>query len=300
MTTKLTLDALEVLDAIDRKGSFAAAAAALYRAPSTITYTVQKLEDDLGIVLFRREGRRSIITPAGQEVVEQGRLLLEAANRLVETAQQLEKGWESRLRITIDSIFDAKIVYPIIEEFYKLNTGVEIELLEEVMEGSWESIIRDKTDILLGAHPPQTNTTGLRFEKLMTAQWLFVVASHHPLAKATHSLSPEDIENYHGIIIKDSSSSLPPQSRLVIDKQIKLRVVTMEQKLKALLSGLGVGHLPHHRVKEYLDRGELVAPPIDYTTERTPLHLVWRTNNKGKAMRWFLEKFREIDFDTYG
>ncbi len=41
---RLSLDALLVLDAIERKGSFAAAAHELHRVPSAITYTVQKLE----------------------------------------------------------------------------------------------------------------------------------------------------------------------------------------------------------------------------------------------------------------
>ena len=40
---KLSLEACEVLDAIDKKGSFAAAAAALYRVPSTVTYTSSKV-----------------------------------------------------------------------------------------------------------------------------------------------------------------------------------------------------------------------------------------------------------------
>ena len=51
--SRLTLEGLEVLDAIDRKGSFAAAAAALYRVPSKITYTINKMEDELGVSLFR-------------------------------------------------------------------------------------------------------------------------------------------------------------------------------------------------------------------------------------------------------
>lgn len=53
---RLTLDALQVLDAIERRGSFAAAAEALFRVPSAITYTVQKLEQDLTVPLFDRSG----------------------------------------------------------------------------------------------------------------------------------------------------------------------------------------------------------------------------------------------------
>jgi hypothetical protein len=45
---KLSLDAIEIIDAIDRGGSFAAAAEALHKVPSTISYTVAKLEEQLG------------------------------------------------------------------------------------------------------------------------------------------------------------------------------------------------------------------------------------------------------------
>ena len=50
----LSLDALQVLDAIERRGSFAAAADELQRVPSAISYSVQKLEASLGVTLFQR------------------------------------------------------------------------------------------------------------------------------------------------------------------------------------------------------------------------------------------------------
>jgi len=56
---KLSLDALQILDAIDRRGSFAAAGKALHKVPSTISYTVAKLEEDLGVQLFDRVGPRA-------------------------------------------------------------------------------------------------------------------------------------------------------------------------------------------------------------------------------------------------
>ena len=130
MTQALSLDALEVLDAIERKGSFAAAANALYRVPSAITYSVQKLEEDLGVVLFRREGRRSILTPAGTVLLEQGRELLAAAERLTETTRRVDSGWESRLNIGNDSILDFEPYYRVIEELYRLKPDIEINIHE--------------------------------------------------------------------------------------------------------------------------------------------------------------------------
>ena len=63
---RLTLDALIVLDAIDRKGSFAAAAEELHRVPSAITYTVQKLEQGLA-----RRGRQLQRLCSPTEALEQ-------------------------------------------------------------------------------------------------------------------------------------------------------------------------------------------------------------------------------------
>ena len=82
MSIKLSLESLEVLDAIARKGSFAAAAESLFRVPSAVTYTVRKLEEDLGITLFNRSGHRAELTEAGAELLREGRNLLNAANCL--------------------------------------------------------------------------------------------------------------------------------------------------------------------------------------------------------------------------
>ena len=77
----LTLEAIRVLDAIDRRGSFAAAADELGKVPSALSYTVQKLEDELDAMLFDRSGHRTKFTPAGRMLLERGRVLLEAAER---------------------------------------------------------------------------------------------------------------------------------------------------------------------------------------------------------------------------
>ena len=71
---KLSLDALQILDAIDRRGSFAGAGKALHKVPSTISYTVAKLEEDLGVQLFDRVGPR--VTTAVSLAIGAGGALL--------------------------------------------------------------------------------------------------------------------------------------------------------------------------------------------------------------------------------
>ncbi|KAG1259984.1 hypothetical protein G6F66_014452 [Rhizopus arrhizus] len=73
---KLSLDALQILDAIDRRGSFAGAGKALHKVPSTISYTVAKLEEDLGVVLLHRSARGVAPTTAGTRLLAHAREIL--------------------------------------------------------------------------------------------------------------------------------------------------------------------------------------------------------------------------------
>jgi DNA-binding transcriptional LysR family regulator len=291
---KLTLEALEVLDAIDKKGSFAAAAAVLYRVPSAVTYTVQKLEEDMGFVIFRREGRRSVLTPAGRVLLEQGRELLLSARRIVESAHQVNSGWESTLNIALDTIWDINTFYPIVSEFYQLDTGVQVNLSEEVMGGSLEAIAENRADMVIGGPPPVMSVPGIKYERLMTATWQFVVAKNHPLIHYDLPLTEEDIKSFPLIVIKDSSKSSPIIAHRLFEKQTILRVATMEQKILAQSQGVGVGFLPTHRIQRYLDSGGLVSLPIDKEAPATPQYCSWRVNNKGKATRWFVNKVIEV------
>ncbi len=64
----LTLEALRVMDAIDHQGA-AAAADELGRVPSALSYTMQKLEEELDVVLFDRFGPSYQIHQCREDVV---------------------------------------------------------------------------------------------------------------------------------------------------------------------------------------------------------------------------------------
>ena len=89
---RLSLEALQIVDAIDRRGSFSAAGKELHRVPSTISYTVGKLEDDLGVQVFERNGPRVVLTAAGVELLKEGRYLLKAAQDLEHRVRRVASG----------------------------------------------------------------------------------------------------------------------------------------------------------------------------------------------------------------
>ena len=138
---RLSLDALQVLDAIDRKGSFAAAASELHRVPSAITYTVQQLEQDLDVLLFDRSKHRASLTVAGHELLTEGRVLLRAAADLESRIQQVAKGWETELKIAVDTAIGPSRILPLVSQFYAESTGTRVKVSEEVLNGNWDSLV---------------------------------------------------------------------------------------------------------------------------------------------------------------
>ncbi|WP_279146593.1 LysR family transcriptional regulator [Photobacterium carnosum] len=120
MQSPITLDSLRALDAIDRKGSFAAGAKSLFKVPSALTYTIKKLEDDLNVVLFDRSKQKAQLTSAGRLILDQGREILIATDKLESAVKQLNSGWERNIIISRDTIIPLAPLLESVLEFNKL------------------------------------------------------------------------------------------------------------------------------------------------------------------------------------
>lgn len=294
MGSPITLDALNVLDAIERKKSFAAAADELFRVPSAISYTVNKLEDDLGIALFDRSKRKAELTTVGKMIIEQGRLILKATDELTHMAKQSANGWESELRICIDSILLFQPIYALIAQFQQQYPWINIHVSEEVFGGTWDSLVAGRSDLIIGATGEPYNSD-FAIHTLGEIDFVFVVAKNHALVNEQQPISTKTIKQYPSIVVADSSRNLPGHSAGLLDGQSRITVPTVEKKIEAHLLGLGVGYLPLHRIGAQLESGELVTIQLaNYESRNSELSMAWRKDNKGKALAWFVNSIQEI------
>ncbi|TRX54574.1 LysR substrate-binding domain-containing protein [Thalassomonas sp. M1454] len=294
MNSPITLDALKVLDAIERKKSFAAAADELFRVPSAISYTVNKLEEDLGVALFDRSKRRAELTTVGNMIVEQGRLILKATDELTHMAKQSADGWESELRICIDSILLFKPIYTLIEQFLKTYPWINIRVSEEVFGGTWDSLVSGNSDLIIGATGDPYNND-FAVHPIGEIDFVFAVAHDHPLANEPQPIANKIIKQYPSIVVADSSINLPARSVGLLDGQARITVPTVQKKIDAHCLGLGVGFLPIHRIKEQLESGQLVTLELAKCENRqSELSMAWNKDNQGKALAWFVENIQKI------
>ena len=284
-TPPVSLEALLVLDAIEYRGSYAAAAEHLNKVPSALSYVVQKLEDQLNVTIFVRQGRRAVLTPAGKHLLIEGRKVLLAINALSEQTQTIANGWEPKIRIACDSIMDIKQVFTGIQCFLIDNENIQIDVKEEVMNGTWEALIEDRVDLVIGAPAPVPSQKGIHAIKMKELDSVLVVSKSHHLSKVKSPIQTSELSKYRSVVVHDSAKNEIPWSINIIEGSQHFYVSTIAHKLEAIMSGIGIGYLPTHIVQKYITSGELTEIVLKDKKLPQDLFMAWKITNKGKGLR---------------
>jgi len=292
-TPPLSIEALLVLDAIDYRGSYAAAAEQLNKVPSALSYIVQKLEEQLNVTLFIRQGRRAVLTPAGKHLLIEGRKVLSAINTLSEQTQTIANGWEPKIRIACDSIIDTKPVFSCIQCFLAEHENIEIDIQEEVMNGTWEALTEDRVDLVIGAPAPVPSQKGIRAIKMKELDNILVASMLHPISSVNLPIQPSELFNYRSVVVHDSAKNEIPWSVNIIEGSQRFYVSTVTHKVEAILAGIGIGYLPRYMAQQYIMSGQLTEIVVAEEIKSQDIFIAWKITNKGKG----LNKLRSILLD---
>lgn len=290
---RLSLDALLVLDAIARRGSFAAAAEEVHRTTSTLSYTVRKLERDLGVRLFDRSGHRAVLTEHGRLLLAEGRDLIEQAGALERRMRTLGRGWEPTLRICVNELVGLAPVFGVVAAFQQAGHPTRLRIDTGVLGGPWEALLAQRADLAI-CEVPAAPPAGIAHAPLCTVDFVFAVAPTHPLAASAQPLKPADIRRHRVVVAADSASTLPARSSGIANARDVLTVGSLAAKFEAQLAGLGVGFLPVPMASPAIGDGRLVALRVAAPKPRVALSLAWRTEATGPALRWFVDQLRAL------
>jgi len=289
----LTPEALAMLVAIADAGSFAGAARALGMVPSALTYRVRQIEDALDVLLFDRSSRQAKVTEAGTELLREGRRLLADVDAVANRVKRVATGWEPQLTLAIDSAVSHATVMELCEAFYALNPPTRIRLREEILSGTLEALTSGHADLSIGV--AMEVAAGLQIEARLLGEmrFIFVMAPHHPLAKAAEPIPDALIGQHRAVAVADSVQRGGGLTYGLLAGQDVFTVPSIRAKLEAQLRGLGIGFLPESLVRPYLNAGHLVTKTVERPERIVRLHYAWRTPAKGtqgRALKWWLQQ----------
>jgi DNA-binding transcriptional LysR family regulator len=299
----LTPEALAMIDAIARMGSFAAAARELGKVPSALTYSVRQLEEALDVLLFDRRSRQAQLTAAGQELLNEGRRLLAETEAVANRVKRVATGWETQLTIAVDGVLSRATMFDLCEAFYALRPdggtgpGTRLRLRTEVMSGTWEALLSGQADLALGAFGDTPPPAGIETQPLGEMPFVFAVAPHHTLASHDGPITDAELLRHRAVAVADSAFRLSPRTVNLLPGQEVFTVASVQAKIDAQMRGLGCGFVAEPLAREHIRAGRLVVKAVARGAHRARLGYAWRTGTlprgravQGLALQWWLEQ----------
>jgi len=282
-----TLDQLRAIDAIDRTGSFAAAARELHRVPSAITYLVRGLEDAVGVPLFERRGRRSVLTPAGRRVLEGARDVLAPAEALVRASRELATGWAPELHVVTDAALPFAPIIAALARFAAPDVPTRLRVDVECQDGVIDRMRRDRADVALYlGFDSDADARGWSTRPLPPLPFCLVASSEHPIIS-----DGAPVELHPQLVVRDTARSWDDAPRPAWSgRRNVVHLGDFHTKRATLLAGVGYGWMPEHLIADDLAQGTLVTVDTDPNTWTWQPVIVRRADDANhRAMDLFLE-----------
>ena len=179
-TSRMTLSQLDYIVAVDTYRHFATAAEACHITQPTLSMQIQKLEDELGILVFDRSKQPVVPTEVGQAVLMQARETLRAARRIPEIVSESKNDFQGDLKIGIIPTLAPYLLPYFIGEFMGSYPAVSVQIQELVTEQIIERLRNGLIDVGLVVTPLAEN--GITEIPLFEEPFVVYAADSHPLA----------------------------------------------------------------------------------------------------------------------
>ena len=200
------------------QGSFSKTARMLYVSQSAISEQIADLEEEIGVKLFRREGRSTVLTAAGEVFLDEARTVLAAAKHAVEMAQGAARGEIGTLRIGFFSGGIGPNFTRMVRRFRRLYPGVRLSLVEMTPTQQWQALVDGGIDLGFTRRLEPQYVDQLASETIRQDRIVAVLPRNHPIALAAKG-GPVNVRDLAGEPFVLSSRETSPAT---FDKVIEL------------------------------------------------------------------------------
>ncbi|MEE2451308.1 LysR family transcriptional regulator NmoR [Pseudomonas aeruginosa] len=178
----MDLSSLEIFRAVAHEASVTRAAQRLQRAQSNVTTRIRQLEEDLGVELFLRDGKRMSLTERGSEFLAYAEQLLALADEARQSMHPAEPG--GRLRLGSMESTAASRLPALLASYHKACPRVALEVSTGTSHALFDGVRARRLDCALVAAGPgwagELDGSGLRGEPLFREELLMILPAEHP------------------------------------------------------------------------------------------------------------------------
>ena len=175
----MELRQLQLFLAAAEEGSITAAARRMHLTQPALSRQIKALEEELGVELFTRGAHSVALTPAGRVLAEEGRKLLERAERVVKRVRAEADG--EPLRIGYAPSLAGPLLGVALERFSQLHPRVRVQLFDCSSAEMREGLAQGKLDVVVTV-PWEGDTQSVSWTRIRRHEMCLAVAASHPFA----------------------------------------------------------------------------------------------------------------------
>lgn len=257
---RLAIYHLETLLWIARLGTFRAAAERLNTTQPAISARVREIEEQLGVALFRREGRMMVLTARGRDLVREVEPLWAGFERALHKASDFS-GAAGMVRVGAGEIAAAGCLPGFVRDVERDLPGVTLEVELDLTARMVQHLLGGRSDLVFLAGP--VASPGIRTAAIGTVGLVFAAS-----AETARSLRDGDAAGAIPVWALPPTSPLHAVTRECLSDSnvsgtdIQARAVATCNNVRTLidivLAGRGAAVMPETMVREDLARGALV------------------------------------------
>ncbi|RNB74449.1 LysR family transcriptional regulator [Brevibacillus panacihumi] len=290
----MELRQLEYFTAICKEMHFSRAAENLCTTQSNLSQQIKFLENELGLPLFDRIGKRIMLTEAGKILLEQSQIIFEHvdyAKRAISDLKRMEGG---KLDIGIlpgdgDLLFDALLI-----DFHKTYPKLSISVTETM--DVYEQVLNGMRDLGVTTVPVNPDDR-ISIIPLFHEEFALAIRPDHPLAKAK-AVPFDQLQQLKMVMFGSGHQITKVIEAYCQEKGIALDTPIVTSTLSTLLSlvdqGIGASILPR-MLLDYINHDNIVAVKLLNPTPSQDICIIYRKDKfMGQAAKIFIKELQSF------
>ncbi len=285
------LSLYSVFHTVAEKGNISRAAKSLFISQPAISKSIQKLEENLGVTLFKRTSRGVSLTPEGELLYRHTSEAFSALKSGEELLARRQALGMTQLRIGVSTTLCKYILMPRLQRFIQDNPHTKLSIFCQSTYQTLTLLEENKIDIGLVGQPAAQR--GFYFQPAQKIQDIFAAAPSY----LEHLKLRSDFQDFYHtatfMMLDEENITRQYVNQAFLEQGLELanvlEVSTMDLLIEFARIGLGAACVVREFVQEELASGQLVELPLELTFAPRQISFVCRKEDqKNPVIQTFL------------
>lgn len=291
----MDLKYLQTFKTILRTGSFQGASRELNYAPSTVTFHIQQLEEELQLQLFEKVGRKMVLTQAGDSILPHVDTILRAMDSLYNCEKEMSE-LKGTLVVAMPETLLIYKMQPVLKRFKEAAPKVKLSILIQDCDSVRAGVLDGSVDI--GIHYDVGGEERSLVSSVLSRFKAVLIASPEEEPEALDFVTPGQnkeidlISYYPDSVFQETINHYLNEREIVLNCSMQLW--SAEAIKRNVMSRMGVAYLPEFALTEELEQQKLISVPTELDEEIIALYAYHKNKYLTKQMQLFLSLIEDI------